>query len=165
MKEIKEIKEIKEPSLVGAMSLKGKKVKLKYIHPNSVARILIAEFDDIWVATPKSDRRRNLFKMNIYKWKVAQGVIYSDQLMAIPESEMAYSNMPIRFTIEFTLEKVEYEHEEFLVETEPIEVGIGACSAVNKAFSSYLPTDKLIIVNQWEGQGEWLWRLDGKKWG
>ena len=39
-------------SLDGAISLKGKKVKLKYIHPNSVARVLVAEFDDIWVDIP-----------------------------------------------------------------------------------------------------------------
>ena len=160
MTELKEIKEIKEPSLVGAMRLKGKKVKLKYIHPNSVARILIAEFDDIWVDIPKPKPHGN-----IYKWEVVAGIIYSDQLTAIPESEMAYSNMPIRFTLEFTLENVEYEHEEFLVETEPIEVGIGACSAVNKAFTLNLSPDKVIFISHWEGQGEWLWRLDGKKWG
>ena len=74
------------------------------------------------------------------------------------------SNMPIRFTLEFTLENIEYEHEDMLIETEPIGVGIGAGSAITKAFSSYLPTNKVIFVTQWEGQGEWLWRLDRKQW-
>ena len=124
-----------------------------------MARVLVASFDDIWVDVPRWNPTRNIFN-----WSVVQGIIYTNQLTAIPESEMAYSNMPIRFTLEFTLENIEYEHEDMLVETEPIEVGIGACSAITKAFSSYLPTDKVIFVSQWEGQGEWLWRLDGKKW-
>ena len=145
---------LKELSLVGATSLKGKNVKLKYIHPSSVARVLIAEFDDIWVDIPKPKPQ-----WNIFKWEVVQGIIYSGQLMAIPESEIAVSNMPIRFTLEFTLENVEYEHEEFLVETEPIEIGIGACSAVNKAFTLNSSPDKVIFISQWQGQGEWLNRF------
>jgi hypothetical protein len=151
-----------ELGLVGAISIKGKNVKLKYIHPNSVARILLAEFDDIWVDVPEPDYRGNIFN-----WEVVQGIIYTDQLTAIPESEIAMSNMPIRFTLEFTLEDVEYAEdycEMIPVAYEPIEIGVGACSAVNKAFTSYLPTNKVIFVSQWEGKGEWLWRLDRKKW-
>jgi hypothetical protein len=148
-----------ELSLIGATSLKGKNVKLKYIHPKSVARVLVAKFDDIWV-----DISRWHPTAMGFNWSIVQGIIYKDQLIAIPESEMAMSNMPIRFTLEFALENIEYEQEEFLVETEPIEIGIGACSAITKAFS-YMPTDKVILVPKWDGQGEWLWRLDGKKWG
>ena len=150
----------KELTLVGSTSLEGKNVKLKYIHPNSVARVLIAEFDDIWVDIPKPKPQGNIFN-----WSVVQGIVYTDQLIAIPESEIAVSNMPVRFTLEFTLEGIDYEHEEFLIETEPIAVGLGWCSAMTKAFSSYLPKDKVIFVSQWEGQGGILWRLDGKKWG
>jgi hypothetical protein len=147
-------------SLVGATSLKGKNVKLKYIHPNSVARVLIAEFNDIWVDIPPWNP-----SVMVYNWSVVQGIVYKDQLTAIPESEIADSNMPIRFTMEFTLENIEYKDKDYLVETEPIEVGLGWCSAMTKAFTfGGLPTDKVIFVTQWEGQGGCLWRLDGKKW-
>jgi hypothetical protein len=182
---MKEIKEIKEPSLVGAMSLKGKKVKLKYIYPNSCARILIAEFDLIWVKMPRPFTLKFTdYQRNIFEWEVLRGDIYKNQLSAIPESamghgnmlirfykeqltalEIAYSNMLIQFTLEFTLDGIEYEHDD-LVKTEPIEIGIGACSSLENAFAfSELPNDKVISLPFWEGQGEWLWRLDGKKWG
>ena len=153
--------ELKELNLVGATSLKGENVKLKYIHPNSGTRVLVAVFDLIWVKMPRPFTLKFAnYQGNIFKWEVLGGEIYKEQLTSIPQSEIAYSNMlirfykkqltvsetaysnmPFRFTLEFTLDGIEYEHDD-LVKTEPIEIGIGACSSVDNQLAELIGLDE-----------------------
>jgi hypothetical protein len=146
-------------NLDGVESIKGRKVKLLYIVESvSLNPILLGRFDDIWVSVPEiSDLS--------YRWELLLGVIFVDRISSVIQSEITTSNRLDKFTLEFTLEDLGYQ-EDYLGEMtqyEPMRLAVGNCLAFAKAFTSYKPTDKIIMVTHWDGIAESICALDGIK--
>jgi|LakMenEpi03Aug12_release.lakeMendotaPanAssembly.Ray.scaffolds.fasta_scaffold1095679_2 hypothetical protein len=146
-------------NLDGVESIKGRKVKLLYIDKSvSIDTVLLGRFDDIWVSVPSiSDLS--------YRWELLQGVIYVDRISSVIQSEITTSNRLDKFTLEFTLEDLEYQ-EDYLGEMtqyEPMRLAVGNCLAFAKAFTCYKPTDKIIMVTHWDRIAESICALDGIK--
>ena len=141
-------------NLAEVKSIKGKNVKLLYIDGSAVGLdfVLLGRFDDIWVSVPEiSDLS--------YRWELLQGVIYVDRISFVIQSKITTSNRLDKFTLEFTLEDLEYQ-EDYLGEMtqyESMQLAVGGCLAFAKAFTNYKPTDKIIMVTHWDGIAESLW--------
>jgi hypothetical protein len=144
-------------NLAEVKSIKGKNVKLLYIDGSAVGLdpVLLGRFDDIWVSVPDiSDLS--------YQWELLQGVIYVDKISSVIQSEITTSNRLDKFTLEFTLEDMEYQ-EDYLGEMtlyESMQLVVGSCLAFAKAFTSYKFTDKIIMVTHWDGIAESIYAVD-----
>jgi hypothetical protein len=143
-------------NLDGVKSIKGKNVKLLYIDESvSLNPVLLGRFDDIWVSVPETS---NLS----YFWELLQGVIYVDRMSFVIQSKITTRNSLDKFTLEFTLEDLEYQKDYLgeMTQYESMQLVVGSCLAFAKAFTCYKPTDKIIMVTHWDGIAESIYAVD-----